>query len=54
MPECHTANNPEVNASPWGGKKTNEWLKVDGQNKYFPWAWAVLDGGDVLGRLPAC
>jgi hypothetical protein len=54
VPECHVANNPEVNASPWGGKRTNVWLKVDGQNRYFPWAWSVLDGGDVLGRLPAC
>jgi hypothetical protein len=31
VPECHVANNPEVNASPWGGKKTNEWLKIDGR-----------------------
>ena len=55
-PQCHTANNPVIDATPWGAKKSNEWLKFSygGRDVYFPWAWARLDGGDNLGLIPRC
>jgi len=53
--ECHTTGNQSVNASPWGGKNTNVWIRFQhGGTAYFPWAWASLDGGDNLGALPDC
>jgi len=54
VPACYIANNPQINATPWGGKRTNIWLKLtyNGQPAFFPWAWSVLDGGDNLNMIP--
>jgi len=52
---CHKTGPATINATPYGGKQTNVWIKVNfqGQN-YVPWAWFTLDGGDSLSNLPAC
>jgi hypothetical protein len=54
-PQCHVAGD-SVNASPWGGKNTTEWVRFayQGTTAYFPWAWARLDGGDNLAMIPRC
>jgi hypothetical protein len=55
VPECYTTGNRFVNATPWGGKNSDQWLRFQhGGTAYFPWAWASLDGGDNLGRIPRC
>jgi hypothetical protein len=46
-----------VNATPWGGKRSNMWVRIKfpaGQENYIPFAWFRLDSGDNLGLLPAC
>jgi hypothetical protein len=55
VPQCATAGG-NVNATPWGGKNTLIWLRLDyyGQIGYFPWAWSSLDGGDNYGMIPGC
>lgn len=56
IPQCWTSGDP-VNANPWGGKlATPIWLRLNfnGKTGYFPWAWAVLDGGDNYGLIPSC
>lgn len=53
--QCRTRGNTTVDATPWGGKRTDWWLRFDHSGTaYFPWAWAVLDGGDNLSQLPTC
>jgi hypothetical protein len=55
VPECYTTGNRAVNATPWGGKNTDQWVRFQHNGTaYFPWAWAVLDGGDNLGMIPPC
>jgi hypothetical protein len=55
-PTCHTTGNRTVDATPWGAKKSNKWVRFTyrGSTAYFPFAWARLDGGDSLSRIPAC
>jgi len=55
-PQCHTRGNREINATPWGAKRSDQWLRFSygGSSVYFPWAWARLDGGDSIGMIPAC
>lgn len=54
-PQCHVAGD-SVNAAPWGGKNSTEWLRFayQGTTAYFPWSWARLDGGDNLAMIPRC
>ena len=55
IPECHIAGNRVINATPWGGKSTDQWVRFQHSGTaYFPWAWSVLDGGDNLGMIPQC
>jgi len=52
--ECWTSGG-NVNASPWGAKNTNVWIRFTGNGtEYFPWAWTRLDGGDNFRALPGC
>jgi hypothetical protein len=54
-PICHATGNVNVNATPWGGKNTNQWVQFShGGTAYIPWAWVQLDGGDNLGSIPGC
>ena len=54
-PECYVTGNAWVNATPWGAKNSDRWLRFQHNGvAYFPWAWSVLDGGDNLGLLPPC
>jgi hypothetical protein len=55
-PTCHTTGNRTVDATPWGAKKSNKWVRFTyrGSTAYFPFAWARLDGGDSLSRIRAC
>jgi hypothetical protein len=55
-PECYTTSNPAVNASPWGGRNTNDWLRLNfkGKTGYFPFGWVNTDGGNNVGLLPLC
>ena len=55
-PQCHTTGNQEINATPWGAKKSDQWVRFNyrGADVYFPLAWATLDGGDNLGLIPGC
>jgi hypothetical protein len=55
-PICHVRGNRVIDATPWGAKKTDVWMRFSygGSNVYFPWAWARLDGGDDVGMIPAC
>jgi hypothetical protein len=54
-PECNVSGGT-VNAKPWGGKSSPQWLRLtyNGNKAYFPWAWATLDGGDDLANIPNC
>jgi hypothetical protein len=55
IPECRITGNQVINATPWGGKRTDQWVRFQhAGTAYFPWAWAVLDGGDNIGMIPAC
>ena len=57
IPECYIgdAGGRTINAQPWGGKQSNLWLRLQyNGTAYFPWAFAVLDGGDNLGLIPPC
>ena len=55
IPECHIAGNRVINATPWGGKSTDQWVRFQHSGTaYFPWAWSVLDGGDNLNMIPQC
>src|SRR5690606_12775207 len=56
VPECNTARNPSIDARPWGGRDTNQWLRLryQGATAWFPHAWANTDGGNNLGLLPDC
>jgi hypothetical protein len=55
-PQCHIVSNPAVDAKPWGGRSTNEWLKLTfkGKTGYFPDGWVNTDGGNNLSLLPGC
>jgi hypothetical protein len=55
-PQCHIVSDPAVNATPWGGRSTNEWLRLTfkGKTGYFPDGWVNTDGGNNLSLLPAC
>ena len=57
MPQCYVDRHRPavVNATPWGGKNTNQLaaVRTTTATAYFPWAWASLDGGDNLGHHPA-
>jgi Fibronectin type III domain len=55
-PQCATTGNRVIDATPWGAKKSNKWVRFTyrGATAYFPHAWAVLDGGDNLAKIPAC
>jgi hypothetical protein len=53
--ECWTTGDATINAIPWGMKQDNRWIRFQKNGTaYFPWAWAYLDGGDNINRLPAC
>jgi Fibronectin type III domain len=55
IPECHIAGNRVINATPWGGKSTDQWVRFQHSGTaYFPWAWSALDGGDNLNMIPPC
>lgn len=51
---CRTKGST-VNAKPYGGIKTNVWLRIDfhGDN-YIPYAWVKLDGSATIDDLPTC
>jgi hypothetical protein len=62
-PQCRVQGGAVTN--PTGGKAgggnpdplaNDHWLRFTsgGQTAYFPWAWTLLDGGDVITRLPTC
>jgi hypothetical protein len=55
-PQCHIISDPPVNAKPWGGRSTNEWLRLTfkGKTGYFPDGWVNTDGGNNLSLLPSC
>jgi len=55
-PQCHITGNRQIDARPWGAKRSDQWLRFSygGSSVYFPWAWARLDGGDSIGMIPAC
>jgi hypothetical protein len=55
-PQCRTTGNQSINAEPWGGKRSDKWLRFTygGNTAYFPFAWSRLDGGDNLNLLPVC
>lgn len=52
---CWTTGNATINATQWGGKQDNRWVRINfkGSN-YIPYAWVKLDGGDSLSNLPGC
>jgi hypothetical protein len=54
---CQTTGS-NVNATPWGGRNTNAWVKIkfpSGQQNYIPYAWFTFDVGQgALGNLPGC
>jgi hypothetical protein len=54
-PNCHIAGD-NVDASPWGGHTSTEWLGLTYQGKpaYFPFAWTNTDGGNNTNLLPGC
>jgi hypothetical protein len=54
VPQCHRAAD-DVDASPWGGRHTNQWLQLTyrGQTAWFPYAWANIDTGNI-NTIPAC
>jgi hypothetical protein len=51
-PQCHLTGQ-NINATPWGGRQSNEWLRI-ANNEYFPFAFANTDGGNNLSLLPGC
>jgi hypothetical protein len=52
--QCYTTGQT-VNAAPYGGRKTNQWLRIPFKgNNYIPYAWVNLDGGATIGNLPKC
>ena len=55
VPQCNTTADL-VDASPWGGRKTNQWLRLTygGATAWFPFAWANTDGGNNLGLIRDC
>jgi hypothetical protein len=55
-PQCHVATSPAVNASPWGGRKSYEWLRLTfkGVTGYFPFGWVNTDGGNNVSLLRTC
>jgi hypothetical protein len=55
-PQCYTTGDRTINAQPWGGRSSDQWLRFTyrGATAYFPWAWADLGGGAGLGNLPGC
>jgi hypothetical protein len=55
-PQCHIVGNRVIDATPWGAKKSNQWIRIayGGSTVYFPFSWALLDGGDNLAMIPAC
>ncbi len=54
-PQCHVASD-NVDARPWGGRNSNQWLRLtyQGRTAYFPFAWANTDGGNNVALLPRC
>ncbi len=54
-PACRVSSD-NVNASPWGGHNSSEWLRLTykGKTAYFPFAWVNTDGANNLGLIPAC
>jgi hypothetical protein len=52
---CWNTGNATVNATPWGGKSDNRWIRINFQgSNYVPLAWVRLDGGDNPAILPHC
>lgn len=53
---CQTTGDASINATPYGGKTDNRWIKIDFNNGlyYIPFAWVTLDGGDSISNLPGC
>jgi len=52
--QCKVSDD-DVNAKPYGGKQSRWWVRIEHRGTaYFPWAWAQLDGGDDLAKLPNC
>lgn len=44
-----------VNASPYGGKRSSVWIRVNygGSTAYIPYAWFALDAGETGGDAPS-
>jgi hypothetical protein len=55
IPQCNILND-NVNAVPWGGRNSSQWLRFtfQGSTAYFPFAWVNTDGGNNLALIPDC
>jgi hypothetical protein len=44
-----------INATPWGGKSSGIWIKVNykGSTAFIPYAWFRLDAGETSGGAPS-
>ncbi|MGI5244179.1 fibronectin type III domain-containing protein [Dactylosporangium sp. CA-139066] len=50
---CWTTGPQSINATPYGGKNTNQWIKIEFQGEnYIPYAWFDLPSG--TGPLKQC
>ena len=54
-PSCHLAAD-NVDARPWGGRNSNQWLRLiyKGKTAYFPFAWVNTDGGNNISLIRPC
>jgi hypothetical protein len=53
---CYTTGT-NVNAQPWGGKNSNQWIKIkypSGKQNYIPYAWFRLERNDSLSPIYGC
>jgi hypothetical protein len=55
---CYTGDTQgtSINATPWGGRQSNQWVKIaySGDPSYIPYAWFNLAGGADITTLPPC
>jgi hypothetical protein len=54
-PICHVASD-NVDARPWGGRVSTQWLRLtyQGRTAYFPFAWVNTDGGNNVNLIAPC
>jgi len=54
-PVCHVASD-NVDARPWGGRNSSQWLRLtyQGTTAYFPFAWVNTDGGNSINLIAPC